>query len=146
MTLMRREIFDTPDVLEKSLDVNAGVLGGIAEKIKEASCIFIAARGTSDHAAIYGKYIFETLLGKPVGLAAPSVATVYGRQVDYSGCVMIGISQSGEAKDVLCVQQSAAKSGAYTIAITNDEDSALASNADAHVHLCAGQEKKRGCD
>ncbi len=141
MTLMRKEIFDTPDVLEKSLSCNAGVLDAVAEKINSASAIFIAARGTSDHAAIYAKYVFETLTGKPVGLAAPSVATVYGKQVDYSGSVMIGISQSGEAKDVLCVQQSAKKSGAYTVAITNEESSALAKTADVHVHLCAGQEK-----
>ena len=141
MTLMQKEIFETPDVLEKSLSFNAGVLETIAENINSRSGIFIAARGTSDHAAIYGKYIFETLIGKPVGLAAPSVTTVYGRRVDYSGSVMIGISQSGEAQDVLGVLESAKKSGAYTVAITNDENSVLAKTADAHVHLCAGQEK-----
>ena len=122
MTLMQKEIFETPEVLTESISYNADALSGIAKHVCEKSNIFIAARGTSDHAAIYGKYVFETLLGMPVGLAAPSVTTVYGKDVDYSGSVVIGISQSGEAKDVLYVLQSAKRSGAYVIAIMNKSD------------------------
>ena len=141
MTLMQKEIFDTPDVLKQSLSANAEIVSEIAEQVAKKNSIFLAARGTSDHAAIYGKYVFETLLGIPVGLAAPSVTTVYGKQVDYSGSVVIGISQSGEAKDVLEVIKSAKESGAYTVAITNDDSSILAKMADAHISLCAGNEK-----
>ena len=141
MTLMQQEIFDTPDVLKKSLTANAQVVSEIANEISKKSSIFLAARGTSDHAAIYGKYVFEALLGIPVGLAAPSVTTVYGNNINYSSSVVIGISQSGEAKDVLEVIKSAKQSGAYTVAITNDSNSILAKMADAHVNLCAGDEK-----
>ena len=141
MTLMQKEIFETPQVLGESISYNADALRSIAGNLGTKSNIFIAARGTSDHAAIYGKYVFETLLGIPVGLAAPSVTTVYGKDVDYSGSVVIGISQSGEAKDVLLVLESAKKTGAYVVAITNDENSEIANMADAHIHLCAGSEK-----
>ena len=141
MTIMQKEIFETPEVLRKSISYNAAALSGVAKHVCEKSSIFIAARGTSDHAAIYGKYVFETLLGIPVGLAAPSVTTVYGKDVDYSTSVVIGISQSGEAKDVLYVLESAKRSGAYIISITNDENSEIANMANTHIHLCAGSEK-----
>ena len=141
MTLMQKEILQSPDVIKKVLDTNMDTSFHIAEGIAKKTNIFIAARGTSDHAAIYGKYVLENMLGKPVGLAAPSVSTVFSRDVDYSDSVFFGISQSGEAEDVKLVLQSAKKSGAYTVAITNNENSALANAAHEHINLCAGAEK-----
>lgn len=140
-TLMEKEIFESPGALERALTQNSQGMAHIAAALKKRTSVFFAARGTSDHAAIYGKYLFETLLGMPAGLAAPSVTSVFGRQVDYSHSAVIGISQSGEAEDVRRVLESAKQSGAYTIAITNNAASALASEADAHIDMCAGTEK-----
>jgi glucosamine--fructose-6-phosphate aminotransferase (isomerizing) len=140
-TLMEKEIFESPAAVAQALEVNNREMPRIAAALREKSSVFFAARGTSDHAAIYGKYLFETLLGMPAGLAAPSVTSVFGRQVDYSHSAVIGISQSGEAEDVRRVLESAKKSGAFTIAITNNPASPLACDADAHIDMCAGSEK-----
>jgi glucosamine--fructose-6-phosphate aminotransferase (isomerizing) len=140
-TLMEKEIFESPAAMEQALAQNGREMARIAAALRDRSSVFFAARGTSDHAAIYGKYLFETLLGMPAGLAAPSVVSVFGRQVDYSRSAVVGISQSGEAEDVRRVLESAKKSGAYTVAITNNAASPLALGADAHIDMCAGPEK-----
>ncbi len=140
-TLMEKEIFESPAAMERALANNDREMARIAAAIGEKTSVFFAARGTSDHAAIYGKYLFETLLGLPAGLAAPSVVSVFGRQVNYSHSAVIGISQSGEAEDVRRVLESAKKSGAFTIAVTNNASSGLALSADAHIDMAAGPEK-----
>ena len=72
-TFMEKEIFESPAALERALTQNSQCMVHIAAALKGRTSVFFAARGTSDHAAIYGKYLFETLLGMPAGLAAPSV-------------------------------------------------------------------------
>lgn len=141
ITMMEKEIFESPAAVAQALEQNSRSMARIAAALKKKTSVFFAARGTSDHAAIYGKYLFETLLGLSAGLAAPSVTSVFGRQVDYSQSAVIGISQSGEAEDVRRVLESAKKSGAYTIAVTNNSTSALAALADAHIDMAAGPEK-----
>lgn len=143
MTIMEKEIREQPEVLEKCWSNNIELINEIVETMKERciSNVFIAARGTSDHAGIYGKYVFEILCGLPVALAAPSVFTLYNSTVNFTNSLVIGISQSGEAEDVKEVLASATKQGAISIAITNFPKSPLALNAKYHLDCSAGLEK-----
>jgi glucosamine--fructose-6-phosphate aminotransferase (isomerizing) len=102
----------------------------------------IAARGTSDHAGIYGRYIIECGVGLPVSLAAPAVYTVYNKEMRLSDCLVIGISQSGMAEDVAQVIQTANACGALTVSITNNEQSVLAGTARHHLYCNVGIEKR----
>ena len=102
--------------------------------------MLIAARGTSDHAAVYGKYLIEILTGLPVSLAAPSVFTVYKKTLKLRNSLVIGISQSGKDLDVLEVIKAAKEEGAITVSITNFEDSALAREAKYHLFCACGEE------
>ena len=103
--------------------------------------VVLAARGTSDNAATYAKYLLQIVCGVPVALAAPSVHTLYEAEVNYGNALVIGVSQSGAGTDINAVITQARKSGALTAAITNTPDSNLAGIAE-HVLLCnAGIEK-----
>jgi len=100
----------------------------------------LVARGSSDHAAVSGAYLLEMSTGRPVALASPSVLTLYGAKTEYSGYLLIAVSQSGQTPEIVEVVQQARASGAHTIAITNDGRSPLAGAADLLVALEAGQE------
>ena len=102
--------------------------------------ITIAARGSSDHAAIYGRYLLEAATGKPVSLAAPSLHTLYGIDVDYSGQLVIAVSQSGATPEIVRTLQAMQGGGGRGLAITNDARSALAMAADETVELDLGEE------
>jgi glucosamine--fructose-6-phosphate aminotransferase (isomerizing) len=102
--------------------------------------IAIAARGTSDHAALYAKYLFEIMTGIPVLLAAPSIAGIYRAQVNFSDGLVIGISQSGEAADVIAVIDCARAAGVQTLAITNIGTSPMAAAAAETIELHASRE------
>lgn len=143
MTEMLKEILEQPEVLKRCYYTNRDSIKNIVGKIKERniSSVIIAARGTSDHAGIYGKYIIEYELGIPVSLASPSIYTVYQRKMQLKDSLVIGISQSGKALDVLEVLKCAKESGAITISITNDKASPLAQAADVHLYCDAGVEK-----
>src|SRR4051812_37720109 len=84
------------------------------------SGIAIAARGSSDHAAVYGRYLLEAATGRPVSLAAPSLHTLYGIDVDYSGQLVIAVSQSGATPEIVETLQSMQDGGGRGLAITND--------------------------
>ncbi len=101
----------------------------------------VVARGSSDHAATCGRYLLEMATGRPVASASPSVHLLYGAEVDFSGYVVIAVSQSGRTPEIASVLRKASSSGARTIAVTNDADSPLAEVADAVVALDAGSEK-----
>ena len=109
-------------------------------KKTDIELIYIAARGTSDHAAVYAKYVFECLLGIPVVLAAPSVITVYQKELNLKKAFVLGISQSGKAQDVLEVIKAGKKQNALTASITNDINSPLAKEAHHHLYTNAGVE------
>lgn len=143
MTLMWSEIKEEPKVVENCLNKNIGLLSELAGDIRKSGIdrVMIAARGTSDHAAVYAKYIMEITLGIPVALAAPSVFTVYHGSLKLDRTLVIGISQSGKAADVLEVIKSANKTGALTVSITNFPDSPLALEAKYHLDCSAGLEK-----
>ena len=110
-------------------------------KSREIELILIAARGSSDNAAMYARYLFEIELGIPVVLAAPSVLTRYGRKVKYPKCLGIGISQSGAAPDVSEVIASLREEGHTTIALTNTSDSRLTQSAEFSIFFEAGEER-----
>jgi glucosamine--fructose-6-phosphate aminotransferase (isomerizing) len=99
------------------------------------------ARGSSDHAATFAKYLFETRAGVLTASAAPSIASVYGARQDLRDCLFIAISQSGRSPDLLATVESAKEAGALTVALVNDESSPLASLVDFALPLCAGEEQ-----
>jgi len=140
---MKMEILEQPKVLVDCREYNREIIIELAKKLRKSDFqnVIIAARGTSDHAAIYAKYCIEILTGIPVSLAAPSVVSIYKRNMDYSKSLVIGISQSGEAQDVNDILTHAREQNACTIAITNFENSPLAKTAEHHLFLNAGVEK-----
>ena len=143
MTKMWEEILEQPVAVENCINYNKGIVGELicAIELKKIKMVVIAARGTSDHVAIYAKYVIETLKGIPVSLAAPSVVTVYDCVMDVSDCLVIGISQSGKAEDVRLFLDMAKKQGAITVSLTNDLGSPLAKEASFHLFCSAGKEK-----
>lgn len=143
MSNMWNEIMEQPAVLKKCLSVNEDTLNKIVAEIKEKKLefIIIAARGTSDHAATYAKYMFETLTGLPVVLAAPSVVTTYKSRLAMKNALVIGVSQSGAAKDVAAILEEANESKTTTVSITNFADSLLAGASKYSLLCSAGVEK-----
>jgi len=102
--------------------------------------IVIVARGSSDYAAIYGRYLLEAATGRPAALAAPSLQTLYGVESRLSGWLAVGISQSGRTPEIATVLDRYKRAGARTLAITNDPDSPLAHSASSSLALGAGEE------
>jgi glutamine---fructose-6-phosphate transaminase (isomerizing) len=106
----------------------------------EPAGIVVVARGSSDYAAIFGRYLLEAVTGRPVALAAPSLQTLYGVSPRVQGWLAIGISQSGRTPEIVTVLERFARGGARTVAVTNDLDSPLARSAAVAVDLGAGEE------
>jgi glucosamine--fructose-6-phosphate aminotransferase (isomerizing) len=143
MTQMWNEIWEQPLALERCHEKNRAILEEIVTviKSKQIDDVIIAARGTSDHAAVYAKYVIEILTGIPVSLAASSVFTIYRKSLRFQNALVIGISQSGKAADVLEVLKGANARGAITIGITNFSDSPIAKEVKYHLNCEAGLEK-----
>lgn len=141
--LMLAEIAEQPAVIARGLDENRKAAESIAKRVRARNIKFvlIAARGTSDNAAIYAKYLCETELGIPVALAAPSVWTLYETKMQLSDGLVIGLSQSGMGPDIVECVEMAKTQGALTLGITNNPDSDLANASDEVLLLHAGTEK-----
>lgn len=103
--------------------------------------ITLVARGSSDHAAIYGRYLLEAATGKPVSLVAPSLHTIYGIEVDYGGQLVIAVSQSGATPEIVRTLEALQRAGGHGLAITNDPASALARAAGGSLELEMGEER-----
>ncbi len=142
-TRMAREIAEIPGVVERALDEGAADLDRVARAIAERAprFVLVAARGTSDNAGVYARYLVETTLGIPVGLAAASVTTIYRAPLAWDDVLLVAISQSGAGPDVAAVVAAARAAGAPTVAITNEPDSPLAAAAELVLHLRAGEER-----
>ncbi len=142
-TLMRGEIEAIPAVVARFLDDGAAEVGIAAAAVRSADPRFVAivARGTSDHAAIHLRYLIETELRIPTGLAAPSVTTLYGTELRWRGGLVIAVSQSGQSPDLVAVVEAARAGGATTIAIANDARSPLAGAAEHVIDCRAGEEQ-----
>src|ERR1700704_3159465 len=136
MSKMREEIRQQPAALERTLRLE---LKGVEKLRKRLAAnpprmIVLAARGTSDNAAQFGRYLLEIATGIPVSLAAPSIFTLYNATIDFDDVLVVAISQSGESTDTNLVLQRAREKGAFTVGITNEPESTLASLAE-HVLL-----------
>jgi glucosamine--fructose-6-phosphate aminotransferase (isomerizing) len=107
----------------------------------EPAGVVVVARGSSDYAAIFARYLLEAVTGRPVALAAPSLQTLYGSALRLEGWLALGISQSGRTPEIVTVLERYGAAGARTVALTNDPDSALAAAADVQVELGAGEER-----
>lgn len=142
MTKMQQEIMESVEAVRRCGDSNKPVIAELVKALnkKKPAAVVLAARGTSDHAATFGKYLMEIYKGIPCALAAPSVYTLYDGMLNLKNCLVIGISQSGEAADVLEVIKAGNKAGAITVGITNNADSPLAHTAAWHLDCCAGPE------
>lgn len=140
---MLKEIFEQPAVLDRTITAEKDKITRIGDFVrqKDIDLIVLVARGSSDNAALFGRYLLELSTGIPVSLSAPSVFTVYGAKLRLSRALVIGVSQSGEGADINLVLESAKASGALTIAITNEGSSPMAQIADETLLIHAGRER-----
>src|ERR1039458_1043705 len=141
-SFMASEMAEQPEVLER-LVARASRLRALAVRIAPrplAGCA-IVARGSSDHAALLGRYLFEVATGRPVSLVSPSVHTLYRAKVDYKGMLVLGVSQSGATPEIVEVLERLRDAGARTVALTDDPTSPLAAVAEEVVDLNAGPER-----
>jgi glutamine---fructose-6-phosphate transaminase (isomerizing) len=143
MSRFRDEIGEQPELAARMLAGSHDAIASIAARVRAAQPrgFVIAARGSSDHAALYAKYLFGRRNRALVALAAPSLFTSYASPPRLEGQCVIGISQSGMSPDVVAVLEEAARQGALTIALTNDSDSTLARAAALVMPLGAGLER-----
>ena len=140
---MLEEIAEQPAVLERTIKAESGKvknLGAFLRK-KDIDLIVLTARGSSDNAALFGRYLFEITCGIPVSLTAPSVFTLYDAKLNLKRALVIGVSQSGEGTDINTVLEKAKDSGAFTLGITNEAGSTMAEIADEVLLIHAGREK-----
>ncbi len=142
-TRMRDEIEEIPDTVRRLVADQADQFTRVVAGVRAARPRFaiIAARGTSDHAAIYAKYLLEAELGIPAALAAASLTTIYGRSLRWADTLLLSLSQSGASPDILAVTEAARAGGATTIAVTNDPESPLARAAEHSLACGAGLEQ-----
>lgn len=142
-THLYREIHEQPAVLARLLLEERQTAEALAAEIKrrDVDHVVIAARGTSDNAARYAQYLLGAANGLPVGLAAPSLFTIYQQPPRFGNALVLGISQSGKSPDMLAVVAEAKRQGALTATITNFPESDLGQAADFVVDLHAGEEK-----
>ena len=140
---MRSELVEAPGVIRSLIETQWTVIDSIAEAIHShaVDMVLIAARGTSDHAAIYAQYVFGVRNRLPVALAAPSIQSLYGAVPRLRNSLVIGVSQSGQSPDVVGVVEAARSQKAPTIAVTNDPSSPLGRAAEFNIDVHAGPER-----
>lgn len=136
------ELAESPAVVERLVRDARAPLRELAARVEQRGidAVFLAARGTSDHAATYAQYVLGIRNGLATGLAVPSVQSVYGAHPNVRNALVIGISQSGRSPDVVEVLTDARRQGALTLAITNDPGAPLADAAETVIPLEAGPE------
>src|SRR5947209_4507360 len=143
MSRMLDEIRQQPDALERTLAAAMRPVEKFKRRMekKPPRLIVLVARGTSDNAALFGRYLLEIATGIPVSLAAPSISTLYKSKMHYRDALVVAISQSGESTDTNFVLERAKEEGAITFGITNERSSALAKLADHTFLVRAGKER-----
>jgi len=140
---MRKEIYEQPQVIARLLATEGPKIRELARRwrTRPPRLVVLAARGSSDNAALYGRYLIEILLGIPVSLAAPSVRTLYKGKLRLKDATAICLSQSGRSPDIVEYMRGASEMGARTLAVTNDPASPLARAADDVLLLHSGPER-----
>ena len=139
---MAAEIAEQPEVWRRSVAARTRLAPVVAAlKRRQPRFVLLAARGTSDHAALYAKYLFEVVHGMPVGLVSPSTVTAYGATPDLRDTLLIAVSQSGQSPDLVEMVQTGRRQGAITLSVTNAPASPLAQAAELHIDVLAGEER-----
>jgi glucosamine--fructose-6-phosphate aminotransferase (isomerizing) len=143
MSKMLEEIRQQPAALERTLRGQLREAARLRARLRKRRprLIVLAARGTSDNACRFGRYLLEITTGIPVSLAAPSVFTLYHAAVELRDALVVAISQSGESTDTNLVLERARAAGAFTLGVTNEPASSMARVAEAVLHVRAGKEK-----
>ena len=143
MSLMLQEIAEQPAALEKTIVGERGKIDRLGEILKqrEIDLIVLVARGSSDNAALFGRYLLEISTGIPVSLSAPSVHTLYRAKLNLKRALVIGVSQSGEGEDINRVMENAREGGAITIGITNEATSSMTKLVDETLLMHGGRER-----
>lgn len=141
--LMAAEVAEQPQTLARLLDTQSAAIREIARLVQERNPRFVlmCARGTSDHAALYFKYLIEIKLGLPVGLTSPSTFTAYGQRPELKDVLWVSVSQSGGSPDLVDSTAAAREGGALTIAVTNAPSSPLALASEFNIDIVAGPER-----
>jgi glutamine---fructose-6-phosphate transaminase (isomerizing) len=141
---LRDEILEQPTVIRRLIETHWPTVQSIAAQIREstrpADYVFLTARGTSDHAGLYAKYLWGAHNGLPIALAAPSHFSIYHRPPRLNNALVVGISQSGQSPDIISVLTEAKRQGAPTLSITNAPDSPLGEVSDWVIDTSAGPE------
>src|SRR5437870_1355489 len=143
MSLMLHEIAEQPAALEKTIAEERVKIARLGESIKQRDIdlIVLVARGSSDNAALFGRYLLEITTGIPVSLSAPSVHTLYNAKLNLRRALVIGVSQSGEGEDINRVLENASECGAFTIGITNEASSSMVRLVDETLLMHGGRER-----
>lgn len=142
-THLFQEAAEAAETVRLQVRTNTELMERLGERLRRHRpyAVVTCARGSSDHAATFAKYLIETRVGILTSSAAPSVSSVYAAKADLRGTVMLAISQSGASPDLLATVASAKSAGAMIIALVNVETSPLAQAADYTIPLCAGREQ-----
>lgn len=142
MSYMAAEAREAPQAVARFLDHNASALAELGKRLQRVPPPFIltSARGSSDNAAGYFKYLTEILQGVPVCSIGASVVSVYGAELKAKGALCVTVSQSGKSPDIVALQQAARRAGALTVALVNVEDSPAGRDANICLSLSAGPE------
>lgn len=140
---MLQEIAEQPDALAATIREEAGKLARLGQFLRgrDIDLVVLVARGSSDNAALFGRYLIEISTGIPVSLSAPSVHTLYGARLRLERALVVGVSQSGEGEDINRVLENARAAGAYTIGITNEAGSTMTGLVDETLLTRGGREQ-----
>jgi len=139
-TQMAREVAEQPAAVRRTLAALLPQREGLRDLARGRRRVLFAARGSSDNAAIFGRYLLEVHAGVLGGLVSPSVATHYRSALDLSDAVVVCVSQSGETEEIVETQRWARRCGAVTVAVVNVAESSLAAEADLPLVTGAGPE------
>ena len=139
---MFAEAAEAPEAVRRQLAQNRPLLSELGGRLRASPprAVFTFARGSSDNAATYGRYLIETRLGVVTGSSAPSVASVYEARPGMSGMLCLAVSQSGRSPDLVAQAEAAREAGGLVVALVNDPGSPLAEAAEVVVQLSAGPE------
>jgi glutamine---fructose-6-phosphate transaminase (isomerizing) len=143
LSLMLQEIAQQPEALARTIQSEREKISRLGGSIKQRDIdlIVLVARGSSDNAALFGRYLLEITTGIPVSLSAPSVHTLYKAKLNLRHALVVGVSQSGEGEDINQVLENARAGGAYTIGLTNEPSSSMVSIVDEVLLMHGGRER-----
>src|SRR5258705_12723942 len=140
---MLEEIAEQPSALARTITEERGKIARLGKHLKTRNIdlIVLVARGSSDNASLFGRYLLEIATGIPVSLSAPSVHTIYGARLKLDRALVVGVSQSGEGEDINRVLENARACGAYTVGITNEPKSTMTGLVDETLLMHGGKER-----